>query len=63
MKLRLPETPAGRLEFLMTLRYGPLYEDENGEMVRDESAGGLISDETFRRLLDEPGTTSPKPEE
>lgn len=61
--MKLPTTPAGRLEYLMSLRYGPLCETEDGELVRDESLGGLISDEDFKRMLDMPGTTSATPPE
>jgi len=49
----LPETPAGRQEFLLDLTAPVVGEDEEGQPIRDPEAG-IITPEQMRRALDVP---------
>jgi hypothetical protein len=53
----LPETPAGRLEFLLDLTAPVVGVDEDGLPIRDPKAGA-ITPEQMRRVLEE-GDDSP----
>jgi hypothetical protein len=48
--MSLPQTPAGRLEFLLDL-YAPLVEQEDGSLERDPEYG-LIDEEQLVRMTE-----------